>query len=280
MQNNKKYIFLDVDGTLVNFQSKIPPSAVSALKQAQENGCSIMLATGRQKSQIYPWLFKKIDFDGIIACSGAYIEYHGKQIFEACCDPQHLSRIISFFREHGIFYCLQTRDALYTERDDLKKIRDFMTERGNPEDVIESVIGCAKKTDHPERLSNVEKLAYYNSPFDIEEMKLILGDYYEVVSYSLGTPQSGTGRSFHGEINFDGINKAFGIKKFMELIDAPLSQTVAIGDSGNDIEMIRFAATGIAMGNSSADVIAAADLVTTDIDDNGIYNAMKMLGVI
>lgn len=280
MQKDKKYIFLDVDGTLVNFQSQIPSSAVQAIKQAQANGSKVMLATGRQRSQIYPWLLETIDFDGIVACSGAYIEYQGEQIFEYCADTEHLSHVINFFREHDIFYCLQSRDALYTERDDLEKIRRFMIERGNTARVIESVIGCATVIEHPEFLECIEKLAYYNSPFGINEMRRILGDYYEVVSYSLGTPQSGAGEAFHGEINFGGINKAFGIKKFMELAHAPLSQTVAIGDSGNDLEMIRFAATGIAMGNSSSDVKNAADLVTTDIDSDGIYNAFRQINVI
>ena len=68
---SKKYVFLDVDGTLVDFKSRVADSAVSALKQARNNGHKMIIATGRQKSQIYPWLLEKVQFDGIMASSGA-----------------------------------------------------------------------------------------------------------------------------------------------------------------------------------------------------------------
>lgn len=277
---NTKYIFLDVDGTLVNFKSKIPESTVAALKAAQKNGHKVIIATGRQKSQIYPWLLQRVNFDGILACCGAYLEYRGKEIYESVCSPEKLAFIIDFFHEHDIFYFLQTKGPLYTEPQDLSKIRDFMIERGNPPELIESVIGDTVTTDTPKALDCVEKLAYYNSPFGIEEIKSLLGDYFEVVTYSLGNPPEGKKETFHGEINFDGISKATGIEKFMEIVGAPLSDTIAVGDSGNDLEMIKFANIGVAMGNASDDVKALADLVTTDIDDDGIYNAFVKLGLI
>ena len=73
-----KYVFLDVDGTLVNFKAEVPPSAVEAMKKAQSNGHKMILATGRQKSQIYKFLTDAVDFDGIVASSAAYIEIGGK----------------------------------------------------------------------------------------------------------------------------------------------------------------------------------------------------------
>ena len=63
---NTQYIFLDVDGTLVDFEGQLPASAESALHMAQQNGHRLILCTGRQKSQIYPWLLQKIAFDGVI----------------------------------------------------------------------------------------------------------------------------------------------------------------------------------------------------------------------
>ena len=57
---NRKYIFLDVDGTLVDFNGRLPFSAETALRAAQQNGHRLILCTGRQKSQIYPWPPEKI----------------------------------------------------------------------------------------------------------------------------------------------------------------------------------------------------------------------------
>ncbi len=275
-----KYIFLDVDGTLVNFEGHISPSTVKALKTAQKNGHKIIIATGRQKSQIYPELIEAVDFDGLLCCCGAYLEYQGKEIFSSYCSPEKLSFIIDFFHENDIYYCLQTKDALYVEKDDLEKIRRFMVERGSTPELIESVIGNAVITESPKAHINIEKLAYYHSPYGIKETSKILGDYFKVVTYSLGKAPNGKNETYYGEVNFDGITKASGIEKFMEIVSAPLCDTIAFGDSGNDLEMIEFANIGVAMGNASDDVKAVANLVTTDVNNDGIYNAFVKLGII
>ena len=55
---------------------------------------------------------------------------------------------------------------------------------------------------------------------------------------------------------------------------------MAFGDGGNDIEMLRYAGIGVAMGNADDAVKAAADYVTTSVDDDGIMNALKHFGLI
>ena len=62
--------------------------------------------------------------------------------------------------------------------------------------------------------------------------------------------------------------------------DMKLEETMAFGDGGNDISMLRHAAIGIAMGQAKEDVKAAADYVTASIDEDGISKAMKHFGII
>ena len=59
-----------------------------------------------------------------------------------------------------------------------------------------------------------------------------------------------------------------------------ISETVAFGDGGNDIGMLQHAGIGVAMGNAAPDVKAAADYVTTDVDNFGVINALRHLGLI
>ena len=59
-----------------------------------------------------------------------------------------------------------------------------------------------------------------------------------------------------------------------------ISETMAFGDGGNDISIIRRAGTGVAMGNAGDNVKAAADYVTTSVDDDGVMNALVHFGVI
>ena len=56
--------------------------------------------------------------------------------------------------------------------------------------------------------------------------------------------------------------------------------SVAIGDGPNDFEMIDFAGTGVAMGNAIPELKKKADIITTDINNDGIYNAFEKLGLL
>ena len=68
----EKIVFLDIDGTLVNFNQQMPESTWKALKEARENGHKLVLCTGRTYGHIYPWLLE-IGFDAIVASAGAYV---------------------------------------------------------------------------------------------------------------------------------------------------------------------------------------------------------------
>ena len=68
----------------------------------------------------------------------------------------------------------------------------------------------------------------------------------------------------------------------VELIRHTLSpeETIAFGDGGNDISMLRFAGIGVAMGNAEDDVKASADYVTAGVDDDGIRKALSHFGLL
>ena len=78
---NTKYIFLDVDGTLINYDAKLPDSAVEAIKKAQANGHKVLPLTGRSKAEMYDYILD-IGFDGYIGGNGSYIEF---EIGRASC---------------------------------------------------------------------------------------------------------------------------------------------------------------------------------------------------
>jgi Cof subfamily protein (haloacid dehalogenase superfamily) len=71
------------------------------------------------------------------------------------------------------------------------------------------------------------------------------------------------------------INKATGIANLIKKIGIKQEETIAIGDGLNDIEMIEYAGLGISMGNGVKELKEKANYITTDVNDNGIYNAFK-----
>ena len=68
--------------------------------------------------------------------------------------------------------------------------------------------------------------------------------------------------------------------KIIEYYGINISETMAFGDGGNDITMIEHAAIGVAMGNANEGVKEVADYITDDVDNNGIYNALKHFSII
>ena len=71
-----------------------------------------------------------------------------------------------------------------------------------------------------------------------------------------------------------------GIKRYLEMTGIKREEIIAFGDAENDLEMIRFAGIGVAMGNAEEEVKKAADFVTADIDDDGIEKALKHFNLI
>ena len=87
-------------------------------------------------------------------------------------------------------------------------------------------------------------------------------------------------RGNSGEITKTAFTKGTAVRYLSGYLGVPIEDTIAIGDSENDLEMIRAAAIGIAMGNSSDYVKEAADDVTKSVAEDGVYHAFRKYGLI
>ena len=70
-------IFLDVDGTVVDYSNRLPASAVEAIRRARREGHLVYLTTGRSKAEMYQELWD-ISIDGMIGGNGSYVEHRGE----------------------------------------------------------------------------------------------------------------------------------------------------------------------------------------------------------
>ena len=82
------------------------------------------------------------------------------------------------------------------------------------------------------------------------------------------------------DVNMRGCGKQLGIDCLLQYYGIRLGETLAFGDGGNDISMLRHVAIGVAMGNASDEVKRVADYITNSVDDNGIWNALKCFCII
>ena len=256
---NKKYVFLDIDGTLV-INDAISDSTLRALQQAQKNGHEIVLCTGRSMCQIFPFLLEKFPFDGIVSSSGANIQRHGKAVVRHVFPKSITKPLFEFFEARGSHYTIHTHDRLYNSLPDRERMLAWYVSDGQ---TIEEAFPGRVFLEHPEELPDIEMVAFMDEA--LEEVTRCFSDVCHI------SP---------GELTMKGIHKGSGIREYIEHCGGSMADTVAIGDSSNDVGMLSSAAYGVAMGNAEELLKPLADFVTDDIEKDGIQKAFFRLGLI
>jgi hypothetical protein len=279
--NNKgKLIFFDIDGTLVGFDGKIPKSTYRAIDVARSKGHKVFICTGRSKCQIYKYLLD-YGFDGVIAATGAYVEYEGKVLRHDTIGGEHIGTLIGYFERENIAYTLQAADCQVSSPEKIEVMRRIINEqlkarkRDDNPNVFADVVLAEDLRTNPEKYAFAEKAIYFGSPKSLKEVSGALSPYFDVTASSFEKPDDTS-----GEVTIAGINKASGMRSIGELLGCTRDNMIAFGDGPNDIDMLEYAKVGIAMGNAGELTKASADMVTDRIDEDGIYNALKNMGII
>ena len=259
-----KALFFDIDGTLVSFQTHvIPASTIEALTLAHEKGIQIFISTGRPTLIInnLDELQSRGLIDGYITMNGGYCYVGDEIIYKSPIPKEDVQTMARICQERG-YACIFVgeHEALVCQpNNELRQI--FYNFLGVKEFPV---------VDFDEALSHE---IYQLTPFFSPEDELTIAPQM---------PQSEFGRWYHSfvDITAKGNTKQNGIDEFIKHFGFKLEETMAFGDGGNDIGMLRHAGVGIAMGNAKDDVKASADYVTTSVDEDGIAKALKHFGVI
>lgn len=269
----KKILFFDIDGTLLNFEGEMPDSTRETLRRAKENGHSIVICSGRATYQIMPWLQDLSD--GLIASTGAYVRVGNNIIYEKILPREILDRVHQVLAASGSMVWWQSEERLFLTEDSLVRSIERFRRLGKPESTIQRIFGNASVLEDYKDYTGVKKAVYFESKKTVEEIRLLLEDCCDVTPASFGRDVSGS-----GEITLRGINKSLGMAKYLEAIGCARESSIAFGDGANDLDMLAFAEIGVAMGNAREEVKVKADFVTLDVNEGGISYALEMLGLI
>ncbi len=270
-----KFVFLDVDGTLVDFNGEMSESTEHALKEAQRNGHKMILCTGRYYGQIYPWLLERVNFDGVVSSSGACIRYNGEVVFTRYYTTEQLKKLHSAYAEAEAGEYYQTDTGIITwNEESYERAKQVYRDMGMSEYIIDSVL---PKPDFVDVFSvkNCEKSNFIGAKLKTDEMRALLGDEFNIDPISMGQ-----GNDSSGEVNRADVNKGIAIHELISRVGGDMADTIAIGDSGNDFNMIKAARIGVAMGNATDKIKSVADMITDDVDKDGICKAFKRLELI
>ncbi len=261
----KLNFFFDIDGTLLPFGEEVPRSAVEAVREARQDGHNIFIASGRSLSEIDPRL-DKIEFDGGVYSNGATVIFRGETLYSVRMTQDDVSFLREYADRNGFLTMVQSDEGtIMTE-----ECRDYFISG------VESITGRSFSVPNlitypslPTLLPPVCKFLFISREHKIGNV-MELSNRFEIVGNSVGLPQSDM-----VEVGIKGLSKAYGIERLIRALGADPRSVVAVGDGANDREMIESAHLGIAMGNATEEIKRIADWVTTQIDDDGIMNAVR-----
>lgn len=266
---NPKLIFFDIDGTIVTENGGkriIPKSTKEAIKNLQEHGHLCFINTGRSLSEIDKTIHE-LNMDGLVCGCGTYIIYHDNVIFEKTIPFPLGNRILKELKSCKLEWLLEGSHTLYYST------HPYHTHIGDFQEEHRTVFSVAYDLIAPE---NAYNLVFDKFCICTDETSNLLR-FQNAFENDLTFIDRGSG--FY-EVVPIGCSKASGIRYLMDYFHIPLEDTIAIGDSTNDLPMLEFAGTSIAMGGSSPQVCQSADIVTDDILQDGLHHAFHNLGLI
>ncbi|MCR2822329.1 Cof-type HAD-IIB family hydrolase [Lederbergia panacisoli] len=269
-----KFIFLDIDGTLVDYAGKLPESASTAVKEARKNGHKVYITTGRSKAEIYPYLWD-IGLDGMIGGNGMYIEHDGMVIQDKRMDMEMVRQVVEWLnkREHGFY--LESKNGLFANKYFLQKAASIYGENTieNQEKVRSMLPDMIYDGDLYR--DDVAKISYVLESDALEAAERDFGGKLKAGSWTA----TGKRREF-GEFALLGVDKVNAVHTLLEYLNGDMKDTFAFGDAESDAKMVESCGIGVAMGNAESVLKEVADYITEDVEQNGLFNAFKHFGLI
>lgn len=258
-----KALFFDIDGTLVSFKTHhIPHSTIKAIEEAKARGVEIYISTGRPLSLINNIGEIAHLVDGYITTNGAYCVVNNEVIHCGEIPRKDVDTFMRLADEQG-FSCMVVGEhdlAIYHGDEKINAIfRGMLNVKDIPEDVPMEPI--------------LRQRVLQLTPVMTEDEETRLMRQLPGCIASRWCPD-------FMDITAKGADKGSALRIMAKHQHIDIQETMAFGDGGNDLSIIREAGIGVAMGNANDNLKQTADYVTTSVDDEGVYNALRHFNVI
>ena len=252
-------IFLDIDMTIWDELLRIPESTKDAIRLARVLGNKVFINTGRSRSNTRYENLESLGFDGFVCACGCHVEIGGEMIYQKLLTPEEVDLSLQVLNEEHMPVVLEGSEYCFFDPDDF------------PDDPFAKTLW--------ESLG--DRARYLNMRTPSDPINKFSADITKDTDFDVVCERLG---GFLYPINHNGIvvefvpnahSKATGMEIVRRYYDVPEENIYAVGDGVNDMEMIKAAAHGIAMGQGNPELLMASDHVTDSIYEDGIYKAFK-----
>ncbi|XP_074286961.1 endoribonuclease YBEY, chloroplastic isoform X2 [Silene latifolia] len=267
-----KYIFCDMDGTLLNSKSQISSANANAIREAMSRGVQVIIATGKARPGAINAL-KTVDLVGINgvlseSSPGVFLQglliygRQGREIFRRNLDPNICVEAFLYSREHQIplvAFCSDRCLTLFDHPlvDSLHSV--YHEPKAETMPSIEDLLAAAEVQklvflDTPDRVTTTLRPFWSEASGDHAAVVQTVPDMLELVPH--------------------GTSKGNGVQLLLDHLGVTPNEIMAIGDGENDIEMLKLATLGVALSNGSDKTKAVADVIGVSNDEDGVADAI------
>lgn len=280
MNKNIHLVALDMDGTLFNNQSQISLKNQSAIRRCVEQGTEVIISTGRPYVGLPTELLAELGIRYVITANGAAIyeltldAADRKCIYESCMDATFLCPLIEMLQKKEIHidafidgngYSPSACAPRIDRMDMPESIRTYIKATRIFTDDLAAYI-ATNNLKVQKLITNFYLLPDGNLAHR-EEIKELLSHYTEITYLSGG---------YHNlEFTKTGTSKGAALRFLCDYLNISMEDTMAIGDTQNDLDILRTASIGVAMGNARTKVKDAADFITLTNEEDGVAHALK-----
>jgi len=276
----RRIVFLDIDGTIIDQNGNLPDSTVRAVHTARANGHLVYLASGRTPTEVETRV-ANMGLDGAVLGAGAYawvgpLWGDGEWAIERLMSADDAAEMIAGYREVGADFVLQGREQVWATPGGFARLAGALEAEGRLSDATRAaLLDHVTVTEDPPTTGIAKSVFSSDDAGAYAAVKARLGGRFHVITGTM--PGLGTAG---GEVSPSGVTKGSTLLMLLEKLGIAVEDSIAIGDNNNDLEMLRAAGIGIAMGNGTPEALAAADETTTAVDADGIWNAFTKHGLI
>lgn len=266
---NYRLLAMDMDGTALNRDKQISPRTAEAIHRGLAGGKEILFATGRCPSEMTEYLRQFSDMNYAMCLSGALIfdARSGQPLSALTISGELAEQVLNVADELDAMVNIYAGNDVFVE-----KRRKGHMEYFNCQCFAALYDACAVWVDDirsvlRDRAGKIYKINFYcHDDENWEKGRRLLEKL--PLNYASGIP-------LNFEISPMGVNKGAGLETLSRVTGIPVAEMIAVGDEGNDLEMVQTAGLGVAMGNAIESVKAVADVVTNDCDHDGVAEVIE-----